>query len=496
MVYQDGDAQTLVQTLDGLPLALATAGAYLYQVSTSFADYLRLYNASWLRLQQKTPQLLSYEDRALYSTWDISLDHVKQQSLPAAKLLQLWAYFDNQDVWFELLRECPQDGPKWLLQLTEDQLSFDEALRVLCEHALVEADATLRDDRVESLGYSMHSCVHSWTKHVVNEQWDVNIARLALKCVGLHVPVRDTRKNWVVEQRLVQHANRCHEYLGRGLVGQDDDEMMLRAIHKLGQLYAHRGKLVEAEEMFRLALEGKEKALGLGRDHTSTLETVNNLGILYKDQGKLDEAEEMYQRALAGYEKVLGLGRDHKSTLAIVNNLGLLYVIQGKLDEAEKMYQWALAGYEKVLRPDHISTLNTVNNLGMLYVDQGKLDEAEDMYLRALVGREKALGRDHTSTLNTANNLGILYRKQRKLDKAEEMYRRALAGKEKALGPDHIDTLNTVNNLSNLYVDQGKLDDAEDMYRRALYGYEKRLGFEHERCRRVRKVLATIKKDS
>jgi hypothetical protein len=79
-VRQDDDARTLVQQLDGLPLALATAGAYLYQVSTSFADYLRLYNASWLRLQQKTPKLLSYEDRALYSTWNISLNHVKQQA--------------------------------------------------------------------------------------------------------------------------------------------------------------------------------------------------------------------------------------------------------------------------------------------------------------------------------------------------------------------------------------------------------------------------------
>ncbi|KAF1937765.1 hypothetical protein EJ02DRAFT_437617 [Clathrospora elynae] len=149
----DHNACKLAQELDGLPLALATAGAYLHQVSTSFADYLQLYKQSWLRLQQKTPQLLSYEDRALYSTWDISLDHVKQQSLLAFKLLQLWAYFDNQDVWFELLQKSQGDGPEWFLQLTEDQLSFDHAVRILCEHALVEADATLRDERVESLGY-------------------------------------------------------------------------------------------------------------------------------------------------------------------------------------------------------------------------------------------------------------------------------------------------------------------------------------------------------
>jgi hypothetical protein len=38
----DPDAAELAKVLDGLPLALATAGAYLDQVATSFADYLRL----------------------------------------------------------------------------------------------------------------------------------------------------------------------------------------------------------------------------------------------------------------------------------------------------------------------------------------------------------------------------------------------------------------------------------------------------------------------
>jgi hypothetical protein len=49
--FSDLDAAELAKELDGLPLALATAGAYLNQVATSFRDYLRLYRASWLRLQ-------------------------------------------------------------------------------------------------------------------------------------------------------------------------------------------------------------------------------------------------------------------------------------------------------------------------------------------------------------------------------------------------------------------------------------------------------------
>jgi hypothetical protein len=42
----DPDAIKLAKELDGLPLALATAGAYLYQVAISLSDYLRLYKKS------------------------------------------------------------------------------------------------------------------------------------------------------------------------------------------------------------------------------------------------------------------------------------------------------------------------------------------------------------------------------------------------------------------------------------------------------------------
>ena len=82
-------AVELVKELDGLPLALSTAGAYLEHVTTSFSEYLRLYKASWLKLQQTSPQLRSYEDRSLYTTWLVTLDRIEQQNPASAKLLKL-----------------------------------------------------------------------------------------------------------------------------------------------------------------------------------------------------------------------------------------------------------------------------------------------------------------------------------------------------------------------------------------------------------------------
>ena len=74
----DPDAKALVAKLDGLPLALSTAGAYLEHVTMSFAEYLRLYELSWLKLQTTSPRLSSYEDRSLYTTWQITFDRIRQ----------------------------------------------------------------------------------------------------------------------------------------------------------------------------------------------------------------------------------------------------------------------------------------------------------------------------------------------------------------------------------------------------------------------------------
>jgi hypothetical protein len=97
-----------------------------------------------------SPEVSTYEDRQLYSTWQLSLDHIKQQSELLAKLLKLWAYFDNQDLWFELLREGRTGGPDWLYQLTEDELAFNQVVRVLCDHGLIEVDKSSKGSKAES----------------------------------------------------------------------------------------------------------------------------------------------------------------------------------------------------------------------------------------------------------------------------------------------------------------------------------------------------------
>jgi hypothetical protein len=239
--------------------------------------------------------------------------------------------------------------PDWIRELVGDKLSFHGAVRVLSNHGLVEVNKSSQD-LIESSGYSIHGCVHSWTVHVLNQEWDHNLARLAVKFVGLHVSGEQASRPWLTQRRLLQHAARCSYIVLNGLVIDNSIEW---AYHNLGLLYADQGKLVEAEQMYQRALQGYEKAWG--PEHTSTLGTVNNLGLLYADQGKLVEAKQMYQRALQGYEKAVGVDNamTYPPVLNTIENLGSLFERQGDIAKAWTMYSKAFIGNKIVFGPDH-----------------------------------------------------------------------------------------------------------------------------------------------
>jgi tetratricopeptide (TPR) repeat protein len=488
------EGERLFKLLDGLPLAIAQAGAYLQESGTGLRTYLKFYEQQWKELMESRELAdvpLQDYDYSVWTTWAISYTAVREKHKATANLLLLWSFLDNGDLWHGLFAAACRASTvaargllEWIGDMASNKLEFVNAMRLLRNYSLIEDVPG-----VES--YVTHPVVHKWAYHYQGKHFESKLARLAVVVVGWAVPRSLTRDSSAIQRRLLPHAQVCFQrvLVSAGETGRrpkshngdvdfdesEEKEGILGAIHGLGLLYADQAKLAEAETMYQQALTSKEKALG--PEHTSTLNTVNTLGNLYVNQGKLAEAETIYQRALTGYEKALG--PEHTLTLGTVNNLGLLYVNQGKLAEAETMYQRALTGYEKALGPEHISTLSIVGNLGNLYAKQGKLAEAETMFQRALTGKEKALGPEHTSTLSTVNNLGLLYVNQGKLAEAETMYQQALTGYEKALEPEHTSTLSIVGNLGNLYAKQGKLAEAETMYQRALTGKEKALGLEH-----------------
>jgi tetratricopeptide (TPR) repeat protein len=350
---------------------LAFAGSYISK--TTIVKYLELYDKSWIELHRTMKNRHDYPERTIITTWQISFDEVKLRNEDAAKLLQLWGYLDNQELWFQLLQwqGYEREAPSWLRKIVATEISFLTTIDILLTYSLIE-----RNDNTES--YSLHAVVHDWIRASINEKNDESLLEIAITTIGLAVPEDNVRDSMTIQRRLLPHVIRWSQHLGQVSRVQQtlDKHAYLTGLHKLGDLYRNQGRFAEAEAISERALAGKERVLGA--EHTSTLQTVNNLGNLYRHQGRLAEAEAMYERALAGYERALGA--EHTSTLDTVNNLGVLYRDQGRLAEAEAMSERALAGYERVLGAEHTSTLHAVSNLQKLYKKQGRLLEADTIY--------------------------------------------------------------------------------------------------------------------
>jgi tetratricopeptide (TPR) repeat protein len=368
--------------LDGLPLAISQAGAYLQESGVGLTTYLGFYGQQWSELMESndltdTP-LQDYPDRSVWTTWAISYQAIRDRHEATANLLVLCSFLDNRDLWHGLFATACRTSPVaaqmlsgWIGEIATNEVKFIGAMKLLRNYSLVEEVS-------ETTSYATHPVVHQWAHHSQGKCVATKLSRLAVVAVGWSVPANTARDYSTLQRRLLPHAEACSRqtveseasWRGRAERASDGDvdesgeqKTVLDAVHFVGDLYADQGKLGEAEKMYERALRGTAEALG--PTHTSTLQTVNNLGALYADQGKLGEAEKMYERALRGTAEALG--PTHTSTLQTVNNLGALYADQGKLGEAEKMYERALRGKEEALGPNHTSTLSTVNNLGNLY---------------------------------------------------------------------------------------------------------------------------------
>ena len=96
-------AQQLVEELDGLPLALDQAGAYLEETGCSLSEYLALYRQHRLALLQRESSIASEYPHTVASTWTLSFSKVEQANPAAADLLRLCAFLHPDAIPEEIL---------------------------------------------------------------------------------------------------------------------------------------------------------------------------------------------------------------------------------------------------------------------------------------------------------------------------------------------------------------------------------------------------------
>ncbi len=457
-------AQQLVEELDGLPLALDQAGAYLEETGCSLSEYLALYGQHRLTLLKRASSLAGDYPHTVASTWTLSFSKVEQANPAAVDVLRVCAFLHPDAIPEEVLTEGAAALGPHLQHVAAEPLLLNEAIQLLRRYSLVKRDA-------EAKLLHLHRLVQLVLKESMAPAMQRQWAERAVFAVNAAFPAVEYGA-WPKCERVLSQALTAAQLIEQYQVNNEEAG---RLLYETATYLWERGRYTEAEPLYQRALRIREQQLG--PQHPDVGQSLNRLGILYHDQGRYAEAVPFYQRALHIWEQQLG--PEHPKVGYPLNNLANLYKDQGMYAEAEPLHQRALHIFEQQLGPEHPNVAQSLSNLANLYESQGKYAEAEPLYQRALRIWEQQLGPEHPNVAQSLNNLAELYYEQGKYVEAESLFQRALAIWEKQLGPEHPFVAHALNGLANLYLEQSKYEQAESLYQRALGIREQQLGPDH-----------------
>jgi tetratricopeptide (TPR) repeat protein/transcriptional regulator with XRE-family HTH domain len=478
-VNERREAEEIAQLLDGLPLALDQAGAYIEENGCSLADYLNLYRLRGASLLKRRGAFgrRGYPD-SVATTWSLAFERVQQSGTPAADLLRLCAFLHPDAIPESMIIAGAAELGPALQGIGEDPFLLNDAISELRKYSLVR-----RNPETKTL--NIHRLVQTILKDMLDREAQQTWAGRAVCMTERAFPNPKRVESWPLCQLYLQHAQVCCELVEGWDMNFPEAARLLR---RTGVYLYERGQYAEAEQLLRRALVLREQNLeGIDPD---IAESLTDLGILYYIQSKFDRAEALLVKALSISEQAPD--PNHPGVAESLMGQAWVYKTQGKFELAEPLLQRALEIREHHYGTIHVDVAEILNELGVLYNDQRRFELAEQFYRRALTIFEQVLEPDHPFIAGSLNNLAVCYRKQGKFEQVELLFQQALTLLEQVKGPDHPDVATGLNNLARTYADQGKLEQAEPLFQRALILREHAFGADHPKVATTLHGLAKL----
>ena len=342
------NATDLLKQLENLPLAIAQAAAYMRRTSASIAEYLaklKKEKRRWKLLAEPVfdPHRRPDVPNSVMKTFQISMDHIRQENPCAYRILHIIAYFDNQDIPFELIKAAArsedvqqveeEDGDRQIGEITSEDEDEDEDDILTATTRLKEFSfLRLRNAKDGLRNYEMHKLVQEATRYALNNNKEKNnrlqFSKTALKIMAHNFPSGDYA-TW----------KRCEIFLPHALTVYkwpevfEEKHLIIDLLNNVSMYLYLQGRSREKETIDKTALKLLREVLG--EKHPDTIRTMANLATTYHQQGRSKEAEEIYIKVLKLRRDVLG--EKHPDTIESMASLATTYHQQGRLKEAEEI---------------------------------------------------------------------------------------------------------------------------------------------------------------
>jgi hypothetical protein len=465
-------ARELARELDGLPLALAQAAAYVLATGGTLARYLALF-------KKRRPDLLRRGEPAGYSrtvatTWSLAFGRLEQSAPSAVGLLRLLACC------------APEPVPLWVLLQPRTGMAGTLGAEVVPTVGLLLDDTLAADDAIAALHrYSLVTpagnglvSVHRLVQAVTVDQMPGDVLaqwrQVAAAVIEAAIPAdADAPQTWPVSALLLPHV---HATL------TDDSDGMARTAEYLG----HSGSPTAARDLARNIVDARSRALG--PEHPDTLATRNNLARWTGKAGNPAVARDQAAALLPVVERVLGSEDPH--TLAVRANLAGMTRAARDPAGARDQFATLLPVVERILGPDHLDTLAAREGLAWSTGEAGDKTGARDQFATLVPVAERVLGPEHPRTLNDRAGLARWTGGVKDAAGARDQFAALLPIFERVLGPEHPDTLYIRHSLARWTGQAGDPASARDQFAALLPIRARVLGPDHPDTRIAQDLLA------
>jgi tetratricopeptide (TPR) repeat protein/transcriptional regulator with XRE-family HTH domain len=478
-------ATELSRLMDGLPLALDLAGAYIRETGYTLARY----HQEYLHEQKRRIEMLSYKHsqpraysdypESVATTWALSFRRVTEQHPTSIDLLQFCAFLSPDAIPESLILQGAPALTPLLQPLAGNLEGLNRTLIPLLNYSLLKRQA-------DQSQLAMHRLVQEVVRNDLADLSDLpereqerrrreHQRQWAKRTVEVVTLVFSAAANGSLQDfdRYVPHVLACTDLIegkglpdGRGLIEEAASLLLLDA----ADFWRRHAWYQRAVSFCQRALKMDEDVRGL--EHPKTVKDRGMLGLVYDDMGKHTLAEQYHQHALALYNRRSDLAM-HPDRARYLVNLATCYYSQGKQDQAEPLFKEAHAIFERAFGPEHYATLEALTWLATIDRDWGRYAEAEARYEQALAVYKRQPPPKQEVLAACLDNLAAVQDQQGQFERALGSRQRALAVLQQSLGADHPDVAHCLTNLADTYTELGEYKQAEACSRQALAIYER-----------------------
>lgn len=475
-------ATLIVRKLDGLPLALELAGAYLRRRSSvGWHEYLDVLNES---LQDAFPSFLQKEsltrhEADIYSTLKIHESLFEEEPLlkeildvltwsgPATMSVSLLCSLLGQEKVSKLTGALSLGCTLKILQRSSDESAY-AIHRLVREVRRVELPLEHRSKWMEDIVAKLAD----WFEKHRQDFTDLSLFEANLDHIkawqqnsqDLNLPLQASRLIWL-QAYPAWHFGRYIEaknYLDEAQIfyaksSVQDDELLAHLTNDLGSVVSELlGNDNEALKLSEKALDIRLKLYG--DEHQDTALSLSNIANYYARLGKTQYALDLGNKALRIRSALFG--EQHAHVAQSLVNLAGYYEALGNISCACELCEKALNIQRRLFGEEHPDIAKTLHNVAGYYDTSGDTTSALVIGHQALRIWRKLFGDEHPETATVLGKLSMYYKRLGYLTEAVEFCEKSWLIRKKLLGDMHPTTIVSNHNLIVYLKDNNQRSDA------------------------------------